>query len=85
MLGRLIELNYRAEGYAEMRLGNEIGSLTDFREKNFVKFAIVVSFLKVYYVFSAPVVTIVSRNDWLMSLAGLVYAPTRRVAKKILG
>lgn len=69
MLGRLIELNYRAEGYAEMRLGNEVGSLTGLRERNFVKFAFAVSFLKVYYVFSAPVVTIVSRNDWLMSLA----------------
>ncbi len=43
------------------------------------------SFLKLYYVFSAPVVTIVARSDLLMSLARMLNAPTKHVVRKIFG
>lgn len=68
-----------------MRLRNEVRSLKDFREKNVLKFALAFNFLKLYYVFSAPAVTIVARSDRLMSLARMLYAPTRHVVRKILG
>ncbi len=79
------EMSTRAEGYAEIRLRSEVLSLKDFRERNVLKFVFAFNFLKLYYVFSAPVVTIVARSDRLMSLARLVYAPTRQVVRKILG
>jgi hypothetical protein len=79
------EMNARAEGYAQMRLKTELWSEKDFRESSKVKFAFALSFLKLYYVFSAPVVTIVARSDLLMSLARMLNAPTRHVVRKILG
>jgi len=79
------EMNERAEGYAQMRLKNELWSEKDFRESGKVKFAFALSFLKLYYVFSAPVVTIVARSDLLMSLARMLNAPTKHVVRKIFG
>ncbi len=78
------ETNARAEAYAQMRLKNELWPLKDFHKVNQVKIALACSFLKMYYVFSAPVVTLVARSNRLMSLARLLYAPTRDVVRKIL-
>lgn len=85
LLGWFNEMNARAEEYAQTRLSNEVRSLADFRERKILTFAFAFNFLKLYYVFSAPVVTIVARSDPLMSLARMLYAPTRQVARKILG
>ena len=51
---------------------------------NKVKSDFALNFLKVYYVFNAPVVTIVSRSNRLMALVRILYAPTRRVVRNIL-
>ena len=79
------EMSTRAEGYARMRLKTELWSEKGFGESSTVKFAFALSFLKLYYVFSAPVVTIVARSDLLMSLARMLNAPTKHVVRKILG
>jgi hypothetical protein len=84
-LGWFTEMNARAEGYAQTRLSLEVRSLGHFRERKILKFAFAFNFLKLYYEFSAPVVTIVARSHPLMSLARMLYAPTRQVARKILG
>ena len=81
----LSETNARAEAYARMRLKNELGPAMDFHEVNKAKFALAVGFLKMYYVFSAPVVTFVARSNRLMALARLLYAPTRHVVRRIIG
>jgi len=81
----LREMNLRAEGYARMRLRTELWALRDFREISKVKVDFALNFLKLYYVFSAPVVTIVARSDRLMSLARMLNAPTKHVVRKILG
>ena len=79
------EMNTRAEGYARMRLKTELWSEKDSRESGKVKFAFALSFLKLYYVVSAPVVTFVARSDLLMSLARMLNAPTKHVVRRILG
>jgi len=78
------EMNTRAEAYAQMRLKNELWAQKNFRERSKVKFVFAVNFLKWYYMFSAPVVTIVARSDCLMSLARMLNAPTKHVVRKIL-
>lgn len=82
-VNRLTETNARAEAYAQMRLKNELWPLKDFHEVNQVKIALACGFLKMYYVFSAPVVTLVARSNRLMSLARLLYVPTRHVVRKM--
>ena len=81
----LREMNSRAEGYAQMRLRTELWAQRDFRGINKLKSDFALNFLRLYYVFSAPVVTIVARSDRLMSLARMLNAPTKRVVRKILG
>ena len=81
----LREMNSRAEGYAQMRLRTELWAQRDFRGISKVKSDFALNFLKLYYVFSAPVVTIVARSDRLMSLARMLNAPTKHVVRKILG
>ncbi len=78
------DTNARAEAYAQMRLKNELWPPKDSHEVNQVKIALACSFLKIYYLFSAPVVTLIARSNRLMSLARLLYAPTRHVVRKIL-
>ena len=84
-VGWLREMNSRAEGYAQMRLRTELWAQRDFRGISKVKYDFALNFLKLYYVFSAPVVTIVARSDRLMSLARMLNAPTKHVVRKILG
>lgn len=81
----LREMNSRAEGYAQMRLRTELWAQRDFRGISKLKSDFALNFLRLYYVFSAPVVTIVARSDRLMSLARMLNAPTKRVVRKILG
>ena len=81
----LREMDSRAEGYAQMRLRTELWAQRDFRGISKVKSNLALNFLKLYYVFSAPVVTIVARSDRLMSLARMLNAPTKHVVRKILG
>ncbi|MGA2791654.1 MAG: hypothetical protein ABSF00_12925 [Candidatus Bathyarchaeia archaeon] len=81
----LREMNSRAEGYAQMRLRTELWAQRDFRGISKVKSGFALNVLKLYYVFSAPVVTIVARSDRLMSLARMLNAPTKHVVRKILG
>ena len=83
-IGRLRELNSRAGGYARIRIRHELHSSDDLRGRHLVRFAFTLDFLKVYYVFNAPVVTIVSRSNRLMALVRIFYAPTRRVVRNIL-
>lgn len=78
------ELNMRADAYAEMRLGSEIESLKEFRETKGVLFASAMNCLKLYYLVSAPVVTIVARSNELMALARLLHNPARQIMRKIL-
>lgn len=68
-----------------MRLRTELWAQRDFRGINKVKRDFALNFLKLYYVFSAPVVSIVARSDRLMALARLLNAPTKHVVRKILG
>jgi hypothetical protein len=84
LIDRLSDLNARAEGYARIRLRDELQSSNDLRGRHLVKFGFALNFLRVYYVFSAPVVTIVSRSNLLMALVRILYAPTRRVVRCIL-
>lgn len=81
----LREMNSRAEGYAQMRLRTELWVQRDFRGISKVKADFALNFLKLYYVSSAPVVTIVARSDRLMSLARMLNAPTKHIVRKILG
>jgi hypothetical protein len=81
----LREMNSRAEGYAQMRLRTELWAQRDLRGISKLKSDFALNFLKLYYVFSAPVVTIVAPSDRLMSLARMLNAPTKRVVRKILG
>ena len=83
-LDRLRDLKSRAEGYARVRLRDELQSSENYHGKHFVKFALALNFLRVYYVFNAPVVTFVSRSNTLMALVRVLYAPTRRVVRSIL-
>ena len=78
-------MNTRAGAYARMRLKNELWAQKGFRGRSRVKFVFALNFLKLYYLFSAPVVTIVARSDYLMSLARMLNAPTKQVVRKILG
>ena len=48
-------------------------------------FILVTMVLKLYYVFSAPVVTFVARRESLLSLARMLRAPTKRIVKKLVG
>ena len=84
LLDQLRELRSRAEGYARVRLRDELLSPQNYRGKHFVKFAFALNFLRVYYVFNAPVVTIVARSNTLMAVVRVLYAPTRRVVRSIL-
>jgi len=84
-VGWLREMNSRAEGYAQMRLKTELWAQRDIRGISNVKFDFAFNFLKLYYWFSAPVVTIVARSDRLMSLARMLNAPTKQVVRRILG
>lgn len=68
-----------------MRLRYELWTQNGLRERSKVKHVLALSFLKLYYVFSAPVVTIVARSDHLMALARMLNAPTKHVVRKILG
>ena len=79
------EMNSRAATYAQMRLKNELWAKKGFRGRSRVKFVFAVNFLKMYYVFSAPVVTVVARSNFLMALARMLNAPTKHVVRKILG
>jgi hypothetical protein len=81
----LPQIRERAEQYAQMRLRYELWVQKGFRKRSKVKYVLAVSFLKLYYVISAPVVTIVARSDRLMTLARLLNLPTKRVVRKILG
>ena len=81
----LREMNSRAEGYAQMRLRTELWAHRDFRGISKVKSDFALNFLKLYYLFSAPIVTIVARSDRLMALARMLNAPTKHVVRKILG
>ena len=83
--GRFGEMNARAGSYALMRLSVEVRSLKEFRRRKAVLFALALNFLKLYYVTSAPVVTIVARSDCLMSLARMLHAPTRHIVRRFLG
>jgi hypothetical protein len=67
-----------------MRLRTELWAQTDLRGISNVKFGFALNFLKLYYLLSAPVVTIVARSDRLMSLARMLNAPTKHVVRKIL-
>ncbi|MGD0689919.1 MAG: hypothetical protein ABSA50_09140 [Candidatus Bathyarchaeia archaeon] len=78
-------MNSRAEGYAQMRLRTELWAQRDFRRISKIRSDFALNFLKLYYMFSAPVVTIVARSDRLMSLARMLNAPTKHVVRKILG
>ncbi len=66
-----------------MRLSSEVESLKDFRERKAVLFAVAFNSLKLYYVVSAPVVTIVARSDKLMSLARMLHHPSKQIMKKM--
>ncbi len=79
------KMNERADGYALFRLGNEVRSLRDFRERKAVLFAVAFNSLKMYYVVSAPVVTIVARSDKLMSLARMLHHPSKQIIRKLFG
>lgn len=68
-----------------MRLRTELWAQRDFRGISKIRSDFALNFLKLYYVFSAPVVTIVARSDRLMSLARMLNAPTKHVVRKILG
>ena len=68
-----------------MRLRTELWAQRDFRRISKIRSDFALNFLKLYYVFSAPVVTIVARSDRLMSLARMLNAPTKHVVRKILG
>jgi hypothetical protein len=81
----LPKMRQRAEQYAQMRLRYELWAQKGFRERSKVKYVLAVSFLKLYYVISAPVVTVVARSDRLMALARRLNAPTKHIVKKILG
>ncbi len=81
---RFRELNGRAEGYSYMRLSVEVRSMKDFREKKAILFEFAVNFLKLYYVISAPVVTVVARSDLLMALARMLHTPTRWMVRRFL-
>jgi len=83
-LDRLRDLKSRAEGYARVRLRDELLSSENYRKKHFVKFAFALNFLRVYYVFNAPVVTFVSRSNTLMAVVRVLYSPTRHVVRSIL-
>ena len=84
-VGSLREMNNRAEGYAKVRLRIEVDSLKDFHERRAVLFAFAFNSLKLYYLVSAPVVTIVARSDKLMSLARMLHAPSRQIVRRLLG
>ncbi len=75
-------MNGRAEGYAQVRLSSEVQSLRDFRERKTVLFAVAFNSLKLYYVVSAPVVTMVARSDKLMSLARMLHHPSRKMMRR---
>jgi len=83
--GWFSDMNQRAEQYAQMRLRHELWAQKWFRGRSKVKFVFALNFLKLYYLFSAPVVTIVARSDYLMSLARMLNAPTKQVVRRILG
>jgi len=68
-----------------MRLRTELWAQRDFRRISKIRSDFALNFLKLYYMFSAPVVTIVARSDRLMSLARMLNAPTKHVVRKILG
>ncbi len=85
LLGWFREMNSRAQKYAQVRLSSEVRSLTDFRERRAVLFTFAFNSLKLYYVVSAPVVTIVARSDKLMSLARMLHHPSKHIVKKLLG
>lgn len=83
LVGRLRKMNGLAEGYAHVRLSNEVRSLKAFRERKPVFFAVAFNSLKLYYVVSAPVVTIVARSDSLMSLARTLHHPSRQIMRRL--
>ena len=85
LVGWLREMNGRATGYAEVRVSSEVQSLKDFRERKAVSFALAINYLKLYYVVSAPVVTIVARSDKLMSLARMLHHPSKQIIRKLFG
>ncbi len=83
LVGWFRKMNERAEGYAQVRLSSEVRSLRDFRERKAVLFAVAFHSLKLYYVVSAPVVTIVARSDKLMSLARMLHHPSRQIMRRL--
>jgi hypothetical protein len=79
------EMNARAATYANTRLKKELWTKKNVGERSTAKFVFAFNFLRGYYVFSAPVVTIVARSDRLMSIARMLNAPTKHVIRRILG
>jgi len=66
------------------RMEHEIEFLKEFREKKLVRFTFGFHLPKLYYVFSAPLASLVARSDALMSIARVLLAPTVSVLKKII-
>ena len=83
LVGWFRRMDSRAEGYAQVRLSSEVHSLRDFRERKTLLFAVAFNSLKLYYVVSAPVVTIVARSDRLMSLARMLHHPSKQIIRKL--
>ena len=83
LVGWFRRMDGRAEGYAQVRLSSEVQSLRDFRERKALLFAVAFNSLKLYYVVSAPVVTIVARSDKLMSLARMLHHPSKQIIRKL--
>ncbi len=77
------KMNGRAGVYAQVRLSSEVRSVRAFRERNLLLFAVAFNSLKLYYVISAPVVTIVARSNNLMSLARMLHHPSRQIMRRL--
>lgn len=64
---------------------NEAPHVTKSGRSKPVVLILVTMVLKLYYVFSAPVVTFVARRDRLLSLARMLRSPTKKIVKKLVG
>ena len=58
--------------------------LKEFRDEKLVRFTFGFHLLKLYYVFSVPLASLVARSDALMSIARVLLAPTVSVLRKII-
>lgn len=78
------DIDSHAAGAALSKRGDGTRFLREFRAKNPVRFIFGFHFLKLYYVFSGPLVTLVARSNRLMSIARILFDPTVKVLRKIL-